>query len=765
MKKSIYLLIFCTICNNPVTFSQNLFTGTGKMGHTFPGATLPFGMVQLSPDTDTIPYEVNGKYNPDVYRYCAGYQYEDKTIVGFSHTHFSGTGHSDLGDILIMPTMGELQLNPGRADMPETGYRSRFSHDKESASPGYYSVILEDHNIKAELTASMRTGVHRYTFNESGVAHFILDMIHGIYNYPGKNIWTMLRVENDSTITGFRQTSGWARTRVQYFAIRFSKPFVSYGYKNYEPTQVYKGFWRKFAMDRNFPEIAGREIRAYFDFNLSKGEQIVVKVALSPTGTDKAMENLDEVAGKGFDEIRSDAARCWDSELGRVKATFISEEDSVNFFTAMYHSMLSPTIYDNLDGSYKGLDQNTHAGSPGTNYTTFSLWDTFRALHPWFNIINPSLSLDILKSMHSHYKQSVHKMLPVWSHHGNENWCMTGYHSVSVVSDALLKGVAGPLKGNLFADSLLEACISTANCRYYDGLDLYIKYGYVPDDLSSNSVSKTLEYAYDDWCIYKLAKAMGREEIAQQFAKRSESWRTLYDKERGLMRPKSSDGKFVEDFDPLDTHQRGFIEGNSWNYSLFVPHDPESLCTIAGGKKRFALYLDSLFTMYLPDKYFEKTEDITRDGIMGNYVHGNEPSHHVPYLFNYCGEPWKTQKYVRQILAEKYHPGFDGLSGNDDCGQMSAWYIFSSLGFYPISPGSERYELGSPLVKSAVITIPGGKEFVVNVRNQSKENIYVKRVLLNQTELRRSYITHREIINGGSLEFIMSSKPNKTLYK
>jgi len=735
----------------------NPLIGTSKMGHTYPGATVPFGMVQLSPDTDTIMYEQNGKYNGDVYNYCAGYQYSDKTIVGFSHTHFSGTGHSDLGDMLVMPTTGSLQLNPGTASNPESGFRSVYSHDSETAEPNYYKAKLEDHNILAELTTSERVGMHRYTFLKGDTnSHIILDLVAGIYNYENKNVWTFVRVENDSTITGYRQTNGWGRTRTVYFAITFSKKFKNYGYRNFAKKEVYRGFWGKFDVNHNFAEMAGTQIRAYFDFDTRDGEQLLMKVALSSVSTEGALLNMQtEIPHWAFDRVKREGQMQWDMELNKIRIE-ASEEEKVNFYTAMYHTFLSPTIYMDVDGKYKGLDQNIHQAENFTNYTTFSLWDTYRALHPFLGLIQPQRNSDMVSSMLAHYDQSAHHLLPVWSHYANDNWCMIGYHSVSVIADAVVKGT------NAFdAGEALNACVTTARNRNYDGVGLYIDLGYVPEDKSGSSVSKTLEYAYDDWCIAQMAKKLNRTDIYEEFIKRSENYKNVYDKSIGYMRPKLSDGTFKKDFDVLSTHGQGFIEGNSWNYSLYVPQNPDALIAMMGGKKRFAAHLDSLFTMNLPDRYFAETEDISRDGIIGNYVHGNEPSHHVAYLFNWAGMPYKTQAAVRMILKKMYRPTVDGLGGNDDCGQMSAWYIFSSLGFYPVAPGSDQFALGSPAVKSAAMRLENGQRFTVEAVDQSDKNVYVKKVELNGKVLDRLYITQQEIMAGGKLVFYMSSKPKK----
>jgi predicted alpha-1,2-mannosidase len=727
--------------------------GTQRMGHTFPGATAPFGMVQLSPETDTISYELNGKYNPDVYKYCAGYQYEDKTIVGFSQTHFSGTGHSDLGDILIMPTIGKLKLNPGRADVPHSGYRSPFSHQNETSEANYYKVKLDEHNITAEMTTTTRVGFHQYTFPKTDSAHIVLDMVAGIYNYPDKNVWTYLRVVNDTTVIGFRQTNGWARTRTQYFAITFSKPFIAHGFANNTPRSVYGGFWGRFDQRKNFPEIAGKQIKAYFDFKTTESEKIKIKVALSPVSMEGALNNMRaEVPGWDFEKVKAEGRQQWENELHKIEIQG-DQETKENFYTALYHTLINPTVYMDVNGQYKGIDQNVHRAEGFTNYTTFSLWDTYRALHPLFNIIEPERNADMVRSMLAHYKQSAEHFLPVWSNSANENWCMSGYHSVSVIADAVVKGNA-PFDAN----AALEACVTTARGRKYMNIGLYIDKGYIPDERDGNSVSSTLEYAYDDWCIAQMAKKLGNTPIYEEFSKRAQNYKNVYDPATGFMHPRLDDGTFRKKFDALTTIGQGFIEGNAWNYTLFVPHDPAGLIKLMGGSKRFVQYLDSLFTMHLPDKFFEETEDITRDGIIGNYVHGNEPSHHVAYLYNWTDKPWKTQERIRMILPKMYRPTPDGLGGNDDTGQMSAWYIFSSLGFYPVAPGSDQYAVGSPAVDGAVIQVGKGKTLTVKVNNQSDKNVYVQKLLLNGKPVSAPFLSHADLMNGGELIFFMGPK-------
>lgn len=735
----------------------NPLIGTHKMGHTYPGATVPFGMVQLSPETDTLLYEHNGKYNGPVYKYCAGYQYDDPTIVGFSHTHFSGTGHSDLGDFLVMPTEGALQLDPGTEEHPEKGYRSVFSHRNETAEAGYYKVLLEDHNILAELTASNRVGFHQYTFPASEQSHIILDLISGIYNYEDKNVWTFVRIENDTLITGYRQTTGWARTRTVYFAMAFSKPFYHYGNRDHSKPQVYKGFWGKFDQRKNFPEAAGRQLRMYVDFKTAAGEKIKIKLALSPVSSAGALENMRaEIPHWDFDRAKKDAQTLWSKELSKISVNTLHPEDKINFYTALYHTFLGPTTYMDVNGAYRGLDQNNHQANGFTNYTTFSLWDTYRALHPLFNVIQPTRNAEMVRSMMAHYDQSVHHMLPVWSHYANENWCMIGYHSVSVIADAAVKGNTG-----FDVNKALDACATTARQKYYGALDEYMKTGYVPDERSSSSVSMTLEYAYDDWCIAQLAKKLGRNDIYEEFSKRATNWKNVFDPSIGYTRPKLMNGSFRKNFDVLSTHGQGFIEGNAWNYSLYVPQDPAELIRLMGGTRKFVTHLDSLFTLYLPDKFFAETEDITREGIIGNYVHGNEPAHHVAYLYNWTDQPWKTQERVRMILKKQYQPSPDGLGGNDDCGQMSAWYIFSSLGFYPVAPGSDQYSIGSPAVNSASLHLENGKTLTIDVRNQHDKNVYVQKVEVNGKPLTRRYLTHAELMDGGTITFYMGAKPKK----
>ena len=746
------------LINEDFTQYVNPFIGTSKMGHVFPGATAPFGMVQLSPQTNfELMFNDDGSYNSDTYKYCAGYQHQDSTIIGFAHTNFSGTGHSDLGDFLIMPTTGELVLDPILNTAKGKGFYSTFSHDHEEASPGYYKVNLDSYNIQAELTASDRVGYHKYTFPKSDEAHIILDMVYNVYHHENKNVWTFIRVENDSLVTGYRQTKGWARTKKVFFAMQFSKPFKSYGHKKYNE-ETYDGFYRRFNQEENFPEIAGKDVRAYFNFNTEEGESIEMKFALSSVSTDGALKNLKtEIPHWDFNKTKEETQAKWNEELSKINVTTLSLDDKKTFYSALYHTNLSPIIYEDVDGKYRGLDQNIHSSDGFTNYTIFSLWDTYRALHPLFNITQPERNNDMIKSMLAHHDESVHDMLPIWSHYANENWCMIGYHATSVIADAMAKNV-----GDFNHERALQASVNTANVRYFDGLGDYLDYEYVPDDKSHSSVSKTLEYAYNDWCIAQMAIQIGDDSIAEEFMKRSEYYNNVFDASTGYMRPRLSNGDFRENFDPMDTHGQGFIEGNAWNYGLYVPQNIDKMVDMMGGKESFSQHLDSLFTMEIDEKYIEKHEDITRDGIIGNYVHGNEPGHHIPYLYNWTGHPEKTQERVRMIMQTMYDPSVEGLCGNDDAGQMSAWYILSALGFYSVTPGSSNYALGSPLVKEAIITFPNGETTKIIARNQSTENIYVSSVTIDGTTLQNNTLTHEDLVSGGEIIFEMAPTSPKS---
>lgn len=749
------LTVFSIKATNAPIGYVNPIIGTNGMGHTFPGACVPFGFVQLSPDTDTIPHNVNGKYQPRAYEYCAGYQYKDSTIVGFSHTHFSGTGHSDLGDILLLPTNGPLKLNPGTANVPDSGYRSRFSHAHEHASPGYYEVLLSDYQIKAQLTATPHAGIHRYTYPKEKNQRIILDLIHGIYNYDGKVLWSSLRVENDTLVTGYRITNGWARVNYTYFAIAFSKPIVHYGCEE-KGELKYRGGYGKFNMREHFPDMGGKKLVAYFDFDHTDGKEVVeVKVALSGVSTDGAVKNLcKETASKDFSQLSAEAKAAWSDALSRIEAQGSDDQLSM-LYTSLYHTMINPSIYTDVDGQYRGVDGNIHQAADFNNYTVFSVWDTYRALHPLFNIIHRKVNTDIANSMLKHCQQSVHHALPIWSHMGNENWCMIGYHAVSVLADAIAKGLPIDKK------EALEAMKSSSTLTYLDGIGEYMQKGYVPAERNGSSVSLTLEYAYDDWAIYQTALACNDHATAQTYKLRARYFENVFDTQIGYTRPKLDNGTWRTNFNLLDTHGQGFIEGNALNYSFYVPQDVERLIELMGGEQRFIEKLDSLFTMHLPAEFFAQTEDVTEEGLLGGYVHGNEPSHHIPFLYAWTSQPWKTQYWQREIMNKMYRNNIDGLCGNDDCGQMSAWYIFSAMGFYPVCPGSDQYVLGAPYLPFIKLNLENGRTFEIKAPNVSDKNRYVKSVSLNGKKYEKGYITQKDIMEGGILLFEMSSHPSK----
>ena len=732
----------------------NPFIGTAGMGHTFPGACAPFGIVQLSPDTDTIPHNIDGKYQPRAYQYCAGYCHEDPTIVGFSHTHLSGTGHSDLGDLLIQPQMGALRLNPGTSDHPERGYRSRFSHDTEKASAGYYEVMLDDEGVRAQLTATPRVGVHKYTFAEGKEARFILDLGHGIYNYDGKTLWASLRVENDTLLTGYRITSGWARCNYTYFAIALSKPLKSFGYQDRKEAN-YRGFWRKFDLQHNFPEMAGRNIVAYFNLDNAASHELTLKVALSAVSTEGAIRNLrSEAAGKSFETLCEETRARWDRELSTLQCE-ASPDEKAMLYTSLYHTMINPSIYMDVDGQYRGLDGNIHRAEGFDNYTIFSLWDTYRALHPLLMLLKPERNTHMVQSMMHHQEQSVHGLLPIWSLMGNEGWCMTGYHAVSVLADALAKGAA------VDASRALDAMVATARSGRLTSLNDYRMLGYAPYDHDATAASNTLEYAYDDWAIYAAAKAVGNQAVADEFEKRALSYRNIFHPRSRFACPRYSDGTFKGDLNPYQTFNEGFIEGNSWNFSFHAPHDVFGLMAMMGGEKVFRQRLDTLFSMDLPPIYYADNEDITADCLIGGYVHGNEPSHHVPYLYAWTQEPWKTQQWVRTIMNRMYRNDIRGLGGNDDCGQMSAWYIFSALGFYPVCPGSNQYVIGAPYLPYLRVSLPNGRAIEVRAKGVSDRNRFVKRLLVNGKPYDKLFLSHQMLTEGCTLDFEMTDRPNR----
>lgn len=726
------------------------FIGTGGEGHTFPGATVPYGMVQLSPDT-RIQSRKEG------YGWAAGYRHDDSTIVGFSHTHFSGTGHSDLGDLLLMPTTGELKLERGNPDQPLSGYTSRFRHATESAQPGYYAVTLDDSNVRAELTASARVGMHRYTFPAGKPAHVVLDLRTSMYDYPGKILWSRIRVRPDGTVTGFRETRGWAPGRQLYFALRFSQPFSGHQLHDTEQDVAYKGFpppGEKNPAQR--AQIEGRQLVAAFDVAPTADKPLLVKVAISPVSEEGAIANLDaEAPGWDFDGMRAAAKQQWSSALGAVEAQG-SAEERTRFYTALYHTLLGPTLFMDADGRYRGPDKAVHQAKGWTNYSTFSLWDTYRALHPLTTLVQPAQRTnDFVNSLLASRRESPYGVLPVWSFHGLETWCMIGYHAVPVIADAYMKGIRG-----YDAEEALQAMVASANYGPYDGIAQYRELGYVPIDEEGEAASKTLEYAYDDWTIAQMAQAMGKADVAAEFTARAANWKHAFDPATGFMRARKRDGSFRTPFDPSTSgYGSDYTEGNAWQYSWYVPQDVAGLAAAHGGGEKLMERLDAVFQAKVDPSIFAHMEDIT--GLIGWYAHGNEPSHHVAYLYAHAGQPWRTQARLKQIMDTQYAARPDGLAGNDDLGQMSAWYVFTALGFYPVTPGSNQYIIGRPFLPRVTLNLPNGKHFSIVADGLDDAHTYVGSVTLNGKSLDRAYVTHQEIQAGGELRFTMQAEPNK----
>lgn len=730
----------------------NPFIGTGGEGHLYPGATVPFGMIQPGPDTH-LP-----DFNKNAFPWCAGYQYRDTFIIGFSQTHFSGTGHSDMGDFLLMPIVGEVKLNSGDADNSD-GYRSVISKNEEWAEPGYYEVMLKSYNIRAKITATARTAFYEFTYPESDNAHLLLDMTSSIYNYDGKIIWSEVRVLDDYTITGYRQTKGWAADRKIFFAMKFSKPIESYTLINDEDF-YYKGFGVKGKILENFPFQYGRKVKAHFDFKTNKNEVVYVKISISGVGEDGALKNLESEnpnSNWDFDKIRYNAHDLWQKELGKIKVDGTTKEKQI-FYTSYYHSLLAPVLYCDVDGRFRGVDGNIHTAENFTNYTIFSLWDTYRAEHPLFTILQPKRDADMINSMLAHQKQSINHILPVWSFHGNETWCMIGYHAVSVIADAYLKGIEGFDGENAFMGML-----STASHGNYGGLKYYIQYGFVPQDKEKEGASKTLEYAYDDWCIAQMANKLENVDFFKTLYKRAGNYKNIWDPETRFFRAKNTDGTWNLPFDPLYAAYGGdYTEGNAWQYSWYVPQDVRGMIKLYGGNEKFIERLDSLFILKTEDEKYKQVEDIA--GLIGQYAQGNEPNHHVAYLYNWAGAPWKTQEKIHQIMNNLFDNTPEGICGNEDCGQMSAWYIFSSMGFYPVCPGSLEYIIGTPKLDGITLNLDNGNKFRMKANNLSVENFYIQSATLNGKKLERSYITHSEIMNGGELIFEMGPAPNKQLW-
>ena len=716
------------------------FIGTGGEGHTFPGAVAPFGMVQLSPDTNT------GCRLRDCYKWAAGYRHEDTTIDGFSHTHFSGAGHSDLGDFLVMPLAGA-----GTATRPAQ-WRAGFSHAGEVATPGYYAVTLAG-GLRAELTAGTRIGVHRYTFPAGQAAHLALDLATSMYNYPGKVLWSSVRLLPDGTMTGYRETRGWAPARKLWFALRASAPLTGHAFVNRETDVAYKGFQGPSRGRDDAAQAAGRDLFARLDFG-PLARPLELRVAISSVDEAGALANLRSEPG-GFDQVRAATRRAWQGALGAV-AVEAALPTRRTFYTALYHSLLAPSVAGDADGRYRGPDNEVHRAYGFTFRSTFSLWDTFRAEHPLLTLIQPERTTsDVVRSLLASQQASPFGILPVWQFQGQETWTMIGYHAVPVIADAYLKGIRG-----FDAHAALDAMIASARYRPYAGLGEYIDRGYVPIDREPEAASKTVEYAYDDWTIARMATALGRRDIAVEFTRRAGNWRNSFDAKTGFLRARKADGSFRVPFDPTAiNYGSDYTEGNAWQYSWFVPQDQAGLFRVLGGDAAAIAKLDAMFDYDNSKLDYSHAEDIA--GLIGQYIHGNEPSHHVAYLYSYAGAPWRTQERLAQIVASQYKPTPDGLSGNDDLGQMSAWYVFTALGFYPVAPGSNQYVLGRPFVDQAILNLPNGKRFVVNTGGPTPSARYVSQVLLNGRPLDQLYITHEQIMAGGKLTFVMASAPNR----
>lgn len=733
MKNKILLFLLLFLLATPSSFAQvftrwvNPFIGTGAVasslsGNNYPGATVPFGMVQLSPDTREAPD----------WAQASGYDYNDSTLYGFSHTRLSGTGASDFIDILMFPTQS------GRK-------QSSFTHEQESARPGYYQVALADEGIQAELTASTHVGVHRYTYSPGDKAQLWLDLDHSANkgSWGRRIIQSQIAVKSPTVVEGYRIITGWAKLRKIYFHIEFSLPILtselSDGKRRYEQT----------------PVINGTNLHGLFSFDRSKGDVLVSKVAVSPVSIENARLNMaKEVPAWDFDEVASAALQSWENELQKIVIQGTDLQKTL-FYTALYHTMVQPNTMSDVNGEYMAADYTTRRLEEGeTHYSTFSLWDTFRAAHPLYTLLHRERTGDFVKSMLRQY--DYYGYLPVWQLWGQDNYCMIGNHSIPVIVDAVLKGVAGVSAERAYEAVRNSSMISHPNSPF----EVWEKYGYMPENIQTQSVSITLEQAYDDWCVAQLAKKLGKEADYQHFMKRSAFYRNLYNKETGFFQPKDDKGEWMEPFDPYKYGANGgypFTEGNAWQYYWYVPQNIPDLIALTGGNAAFIKKLDTFFTTH--HQSGELNDNAS--GFVGQYAHGNEPSHHVAYLYACVGEGWKTQKQVAHIMNNLYNASSSGYAGNDDCGEMSAWYVFGALGFYPVNPASGNYVIGTPMLEEAIIRLPEGKSFTVKAPRKKENEIYIRSMKLNGRKFVKPFITHQEIMNGGTLEFVMSAKPGK----
>jgi predicted alpha-1,2-mannosidase len=701
------------------------FIGSGGHGHVFVGASVPFGAVQVGPANFHQGWD-----------WCSGYHYSDDVLAGFTHLHLGGTGISDLGDILVMPYTGELATSPGSRKDPDAGYASRYTHDQEQARPGFYSVVLLDHDVHVALTATERVGLHRYRYPADKQAHLAIDL--QFENGGGRVVESRLRRIDEETVVGYRRSAGWAKDQRVFFALKSSKPFAAF--------RILQG-------DREVGGEAaeGRGLRAIGTYDGSPGE-VLVRVGISPVSEENALANLEAEAGSAdFDAVAAAAQAAWNEQLGRIR---IKADDRTSriFYTALYHTMIAPALFSDQNGDYRGADGKVHRNPGFDNYTIFSLWDTYRAAHPLFTLTQPERVGQFIQTMLAIRDQQG--KLPVWHLMGNETDTMVGYHAVPVVVDAYFKGLL-----NADPERAYEA-IKNSAMRDERGLDSIKEIGYIPAEKGSESVAMAMEYAIDDWCIAQMAKALGKQDDSTYFSTRAKAYREYFDPTTQFMRGKLSDGTWREPFDPIkSSHRRDdYCEGNGWQYLWLVPQDPEGLIELLGGDVPFAEKLDQLFTVESI-----KSEDASADisGLIGQYAHGNEPGHHTTYLYAFVGQQWKTARLVRQILTTLYSDQPDGLSGNEDCGQMSAWYVFSAMGMYPVNPAAGIYVFGSPVIDEATIAVHGGKSFTIVTKNNSPENLYIQSVELNGKPYSKSYITHPDIIAGGELTFVMGPEPNK----
>ncbi|MDR0546672.1 MAG: GH92 family glycosyl hydrolase [Dysgonamonadaceae bacterium] len=702
------------------------YIGTGGHGHVFMGANVPFGLVQLGPTSI-----------PQTWDWTSGYHISDTTVIGFSHTHLNGTGIGDLSDISLMPVVGEVRLSRGDEKNQDSGMWSYFNRSSERVHPGYYGVHLNRYNVDVELTATQRTGFHKYTFPVNAKACVVMDLENG--TCWDKPVEGYIVQENDSTVSGYRYSTGWANDQRLFFTASFSKPIKKW--------QVSEGNKRK-----KGNVLKAQKVYGLACFDTSDGEPVYVKVALSPVSIENAKQNMQaELPGWDFEQTVADADKAWNRELNKIQIQTAALPVKKIFYTAMYHSMIAPSVFCDVNRDYRGADGKIHTGASFTNYTTFSLWDTYRAAHPLMTIIHPEKINDMINTMLHIYRQQG--KLPVWHLMGCETNCMIGNPAVSVVADAWLKGFDG------FDKNLAYEAMKNSSMLDERGLKYLKEYGYIPFDKEEEGLSKAMEYAIADWSLAQVAKATNRTDDYNYFSKRSQSYKHYFDKTTGFMRGLSSGGKFRTPFNPFESVHRenDYTEGNAWQYTWLVPHDIPGLVELFGGKERFTAKLDSLFTVE-GSLGAQASPDIS--GLIGQYAHGNEPSHHILYMYPYVGQPEKTAGKVRQVLSQLYSGQADGLSGNEDVGQMSAWYILSALGFYQVEPAGGKYIFGSPLVDEALIQIGNGKTFRIIVKNNSKDNIYIQKMLLNGQPYDNYFIDYKDIMQGGTLLIYLSSDNN-----